>query len=167
MYEFLAEPAFLEARKNKQPCVLRGALPDTPSWDDVFVNLEKSMQEDSLIKLGPYLSIVTHNGHKHIRYAAEFLAEIQKLAPTLAGSAHVYIGLTRFSESFGRHRDNSDVFFWQIIGSTSWKVFTQDGIREHVLNAGEMIYVPRYMEHEVASLSPRVGISFGLDYGNR
>ena len=166
MYEFLEDERFLEARKNKQYFFF-GSIPlATPGWDDVFGNLEKSIEEQSLVKIGPYFSLVTHNGDKHIKRAGEFLNEIRKLDTSLSGSAHVYIGLTKFSESFGKHKDNCDTFFWQAIGSTSWKVFAQTGVKEHVLNAGDMIYVPRYMEHEVASLSPRVGISFGLDYGS-
>ena len=165
MYKSLEDENFLEARKNKQYYFFGRVLPNTPSWDDVLMNLEKSIEEKSQIKIGPYFSLVTHNGHKHIKLAAEFLDEIKKFDVSLIGSAHVYIGLTKFSESFGKHKDNADVFFWQIIGSTSWKVFTQTGIKEHTLNVGDVIYVPRYMEHEVTSLCPRVGISFGLDYG--
>lgn len=164
MYEFSQDEKFLQARRNKQYCLLEGILPETPGWDEVFMNLEKSIAEDSLIKIGPYFSLVTHNGDKHIPRAAQILAQIKTLDPSLSGSAHVYIGLTKFSESFGRHKDNCDTFFWQIIGSTNWKVYTQEGTREHTLHVGDLIYVPRYMEHEVSSLCPRVGISFGLDY---
>lgn len=166
MYKFLEDKEFLEARGSKQPYYFRGVLPNAPSWDDVLRNLEKSLEEQSLVKVGPYFSIVTHNGDKHIRLAGELLDEIRKLDPALGGSAHVYIGLTRFSESFGKHKDNADVFFWQVIGSTHWKVFAPAGVKEHTLTTGDMLYVPRYMEHEVTSLSPRVGISFGLDYGS-
>jgi hypothetical protein len=165
MYEFLKSEPFLEARSNGRPYYFRNALPKTPSWDDVFRNLEKSIEENSLIKVVSHFSIVTHNGHKHLAAAAAFLEEIRKLDPALTPSAHVYIGLTRFSESFGKHRDNSDVFFWQILGSTNWKVYAQEGTREHNLKIGDVLYVPRNIDHEVTSLSPRAGISFGLDYG--
>ena len=167
MYEFLQDAAFREARKAKRYWFFRKALQETPGWDDVFRNLEKSIEEQSLVKIGPYFSLVTHNGHLHIPQATAFLKEVQQFDPSLAGSAHVYIGLTKFSESFGRHRDNSDVFFWQVIGSTNWKVYPDDGVKEHVLTAGDIIYIPRYMDHEVTSLCPRVGISFGLDYGEK
>jgi ribosomal protein L16 Arg81 hydroxylase len=166
MYEFLQDKDFLDARKQKQDFYFRGVLPITPSWEDVFTDLEQSLEERSLVKVGQNFSVITHNGHKHIRLAAQFLDVIGKLDPSLSGSAHVYIGLTRFSQSFGKHKDNSDVFFWQIIGSTHWKVFPQTGVKEHTLKAGDVLYVPRYMEHEVTSLCPRVGISFGLDYGS-
>lgn len=164
MYEFLRDKEFLEARNNGRHYLFRGVLPNTPSWDEVLANLEKSLAEQSLVKVGPYFSIVTHNGDKHIPLAEAFLAEIRKLDTSLGGSAHVYIGLTRFSESFGRHRDDADVFFWQILGSTRWKVFPRAGVAEYVLGVGDVLYVPRQMDHEVVSLCPRVGISFGLDY---
>jgi ribosomal protein L16 Arg81 hydroxylase len=166
IYAFLENAEFLEARRNKRYFLFRGVLPNTPSWDDVFRDLEKSLEERSLIKAGPYFSFVTHNGDKHIPLAAQFLDEVKKLDASLSGSAHVYLGLTRFSESFGKHKDNADVFFWQIIGSTRWKVFTQAGVKEHTLQVGDVLYVPRYMEHDVTSLCPRAGISFGLDYGS-
>lgn len=165
MYGFLSDAAFLDARERGRYFLFSGALSCTPSWDEVLLNVERSIEENSLIKLGPYLSIVTHNGHVHLQAAADFLAAIRRLDPSRPASAHVYIGLTRFSESFGRHRDNSDVFFWQVLGRTSWKVYAQDGVQEHTLGAGDVLYVPKNMDHEVRSLCPRVGISFGLDYG--
>jgi ribosomal protein L16 Arg81 hydroxylase len=164
MYKFLEDKDFLDARRNKRDYRFCGVLPSTPSWDDVFLNLEKSIDEKSIVKVGEYFSIITHKGDKHIPLAEQFLEAIRKLDPSLGGSAHVYIALTRLSQSFGRHKDNADVFFWQIIGSTRWKLFNDAGVKEHTLNVGDVLYVPRYMEHEVTSLGPRVGISFGLDY---
>lgn len=165
MYKFLEDGKFLEARKNKRYYFWHKVLLDTPSWDDVLKDLEISIEENSPIKIGQYFSIITHRGDRHIQLAAEFLDEIKKLDASLPGSAHVYTGLTKYSQGLGKHNDNADVFFWQIIGSSSWKVSTQAGIKEHALTVGDVIYVPRYMDHEVTSLGPRVGISFGLDYG--
>ena len=165
IYKFLEDEQFAAARRSNRHFLFRGVLPDTPSWDEVLTNLEKSLEAQALVKAGPYFSIVTHDGDKHIRLAGALLEEIRKLDPSLGGSAHVYIGLTRFSESFGKHRDNADVFFWQVIGSTRWKVYAQAGVAEYTLGVGDVLYVPRQMDHEVVSLCPRVGISFGLDYG--
>jgi hypothetical protein len=165
MYKFFEDEKFLEARRNKQYYFWSRVLLNTPSWDDVLRDLEKSIEENSLIKIGQYFSIITHLGDRHIPLAAEFLDEVKKLDVSLPGSAHVYTGLTKYSQGLGRHNDNADVFFWQIIGSSNWKVFTQAGMKEHALNVGDVIYIPRYMDHEVTSLGPRVGISFGLDYG--
>lgn len=164
MYKFFEDEKFLEARRNKQYFLWRRVLLDTPSWDEVLRDLEKSIEENSPIKIGQYFSIITHRGDKHIPLAAAFLEEMKKLDASLPGSAHVYTGLTRYSQGLGKHNDNADVCFWQVIGSSNWKVFAQDGMKEHVLDVGDVIYVPRHMDHEVTSLGPRVGISFGLDY---
>jgi len=164
MYNFLKDPNFLNAKENKDYFLFKKVLPNVPSWDDVFINLQNSIEEQSPIKTIPKFTIITHNGHTHLKLASEFLNEIKKLNPALNASAHVYIGLTKFSESFGKHKDDSDVFFWQIIGNTNWKVSSLSGLKEHVLEVGDVIYVPNNMFHEVTSLGPRVGISLGLDY---
>jgi ribosomal protein L16 Arg81 hydroxylase len=62
------------------------------------------------------------------------------------------------SETFGRHKDSMDVYFWQIQGSTRWEF---DNIN-YVLAPGDLIYVPKETYHNVVPLGPRAGISMSL-----
>jgi ribosomal protein L16 Arg81 hydroxylase len=167
MYEFLKDVDFLEARKKQNHFLFKKVLTDVPTWDDILLNVEKSYEENLLIKYLPNFTIITHNGEKYIKSVFDLLQEIKKIDNSVNASAHVYISLTKFGKSFGKHKDNSDVFFWQIIGNTIWKIETEDGIEEYVMEVGDIIYVPRGIFHEVIPLSPRVGISLGLDYGSK
>lgn len=164
MYEFLQDTNFLEARKNRNCFLFEKVLMDVPTWNDVLMNIEKSVEEGSRVRFIPDFTIITSKGESHIKQAFNFLQQLKKLEESLDASAHVYIGLNKFAKSFGKHRDNSEVFFWQVIGSTTWKIQTSYALKEYTLEVGDVIYVPTFMEHEVTSLGPRVGISFGLDY---
>ncbi len=78
-------------------------------------------------------------------------------------SAHMYISLSKRSKTFDKHKDNSDVWFWQCIGKTKWEIFESDTIYSYILEPGDFIYVPKNMFHKTTPLSSRVGISFGVD----
>ena len=54
------------------------------------------------------------------------------------------------------HRDPQDNFYWQCIGSTEW-VF--DG-QTHIVEPGDVIFIPASAEHAVNFSMPRAAISF-------
>ena len=94
------------------------------------------------------------------------LKKIKNNNPNNSYSAHAYISLSKESKTFGKHKDESDVWYWQCIGSTQWKIFESNETISYILEPGDIIYVPRGIFHDIIPLSPRVGISFGLDFLN-
>ena len=70
-------------------------------------------------------------------------------------TAHLYFNVTTKAETFGRHKDTMDVYYWQCQGVTQWIVEDKNVI----LNPGDLIYIPSGMYHSVTPLSPRLGIS--------
>lgn len=163
MYEFLCDSNFIKAKCNNKHYYFGNVLLDVPSWDDVFLNLEKSLEENSFIRNMYGYGIVTHNGGTHIQKVKDFQTEIGKKEKHKNVTSHVYIALTKFFPSFDNHKDTSDVFFWQIIGKTKWIVTDNNVEFEYILSPGDVIFVPKDMYHKVISLGPRVGISIGLD----
>ena len=122
------------------------------SWEDLLINFNNSVLCKENIKYKPVGFYVSHNAVK-----------IDKLKPLYKklniSEAHLYISLTSVNEnnlgSFGKHTDTMDVWFWQAKGITKWQIMN----KEYVLSPGDLIYIPKGVEHCVISLSPRAGIS--------
>ena len=163
VYEFINDTNFNLARDNKQELYIPGLLTDTISWDESFDYFTKVVNENSIIKTpGQFFTLVTHTAHLHIdkvQVVCEHLKNLKNRINTqYPVEGHMYMGLTAMSESFGPHSDDCEVMFWQCIGQTQWTVNN----KVYVLSPGDCIYVPQGMEHDVKSLSPRMGISFGF-----
>lgn len=74
-----------------------------------------------------------------------------------------YFGAVSFTTkepTTSKHNDPIDVIYAQFVGSATWTIFDEDGSDVHVLNPGDIIYVPKTIMHEVTSLTPRAAISF-------
>ena len=70
------------------------------------------------------------------------------------------VSLTDKEPTTGNHSDPIDVIYCQFVGSVTWTISDETGSESHVLNPGDIIYVPKSVMHEVTSLSPRAAISF-------
>jgi hypothetical protein len=74
-----------------------------------------------------------------------------------------YFGAVSFTTkepTTSKHNDPMDVIYAQFVGSVTWTIYDEDGSQSHVLNPGDIIYVPKSVMHEVTSLTPRAAISF-------
>jgi hypothetical protein len=72
------------------------------------------------------------------------------------------VSFTDKEPTTGRHNDPMHVIYCQFIGSVEWMIFKNEDQEEKsfILNPGDIIYIPKGVEHEVRSLSPRAAISF-------
>jgi uncharacterized RmlC-like cupin family protein len=70
------------------------------------------------------------------------------------------VSITNKEPTTGKHSDPIDVIYCQFIGSVTWNVFNDNGFESFIINPGDIIYVPKLIEHEVVSLTPRAAISF-------
>lgn len=61
-----------------------------------------------------------------------------------------------------RHSDDVDGFYIQCDGSTIWRVFQNNEIQEYKINIGDLIYIPKFVEHSVETLCPRNAISIAF-----
>jgi mannose-6-phosphate isomerase-like protein (cupin superfamily) len=121
-----------------------------PTWEDILDNFNQSVLNKKLIKHSSLGFFVSHDANK--------LKEVKKVLKKLKlKEAHLYLNIC-VSETFGRHKDSMDVYFWQIQGSTRWEF---DNIN-YVLAPGDLIYVPKETYHNVVPLGPRAGISMSL-----
>ena len=163
MEHIFENKSFLDCRvKGKHFYFSKQTLP-VITWDDVIAcfNLN-AINKLEIRELGNY-GIVLHN-YTGIDHADTLLKYYSKLDPVVSSSAHVYISFLETSNTFGKHKDTSDVLFWQAIVSTHWVIEDNGSVFNYILKQNELIYVPRGMYHSVTPLTPRVGISLGLDY---
>lgn len=161
MYDFLSNDSFLEAKKKNKHYVFRNTGMNLPTWEDILRCLDETVAKKSKIKILDHLGFVVLETYI-ISSAETFRKHISSIFDRPV-SAHCYISFLTSSKTFGRHNDNSDVYFWQVQGTTRW-VVEDDPLCEYILEPNDLIYVPKKMIHEVFPLCPRAGISFGVDY---
>lgn len=155
----LSDENFLnDIRKNKIS-VCKNGLTKFPTWDEIFYDLDLSFKKNHFIRTFNGFGITTHNADEHLECCRNFLRDMQFLFPDKKPSAHIYTSLTTENFGLGKHKDTVEVFFWQVHGKTLW-IFDDMQID---LKPGDVLYVPKLVYHQVMSMSPRVGISFGFE----
>ena len=161
---FLQDKNFLEKRNNHQHYFFNVDEEElTLSWDTVIQCLNFNTINNIPYKLLSNYGIVLFNLN-NIDVIKRILKEFSLLDTNVPSTAHLYISFTEVSDTFGRHKDKSDVLFWQSIGSTKWVIEEGAKTYTYVLKQNDFIYIPRGMYHTVVPLTPRVGVSFGLTY---
>lgn len=164
-YSFLQNDNFLKARTDKDYYFFGDVGLELFTWEEVIKEFNRTVVSNIEFARFENLGLTLFEA-ENILNVKPFLDEYAKLDFSAPPSAHCYVSFLETSKSFGRHKDKSDVLFWQVIGKTKWIVETLQGVREHVLGPNEAIFVPRQMYHNVIPLTPRASVSFGLDYAN-
>jgi ribosomal protein L16 Arg81 hydroxylase len=162
MFNFLIDQQFTSNRQDKNHHVFRNLNLNAPSWSDILEHLNRNVVTNAKIKVLDNLGFVYFDADK-MSSVGMLLDAIRQWSGQKC-SAHCYISLLESSATFGRHNDNADVFFWQVQGRTHWTVEQGTEIYEYELTPGDLIYIPRFMIHQVVPLTPRAGISIGIDY---
>lgn len=135
----------------------------TLTWDCVLTCLNENVKYNRPLKVSQRFGIVIHDTTMNSAIC-DLIKEIGFLDSDLKSSAHLYVSLTDTAETFGWHKDTSDVIFWQAIGKTLFSVRQGYRIIDHILEPNDLLYIPRGIMHNTRPLTPRAGVSFGLDY---
>jgi len=124
----------------------------TPNWESLLNNFNDSVLNKKVIKHKYLGFFVSHN--------ADNIKEVKNVLKNLKlNAAHLYFNVTSLGGTFGKHKDEVDVYFWQVQGHTKW-VFENKTI---LLNKGDLLYVPKGIYHEVIVEAPRAGISMSFN----
>lgn len=118
-----------------------------PSWQCILENYNWSLANKKLVKHICPGFFASHEAH----LIKEVEVSLQKLN---CKTAHLYIN-TCVGPTFGRHKDNTDVHFWQVQGITHW-IIDNNTI---ILSPGDLLIVKKQVYHEVVPQTPRAGIS--------
>tara|TARA_R110002020_G_scaffold132423_2_gene295730 strand:+ start:135 stop:536 length:402 start_codon:yes stop_codon:yes gene_type:complete len=120
---------------------------NTPSWEELLSNLNFSFIHDEFFEHSSTGFFLTLSAFK--------IETVQKTLKKLGlQHAHLYINIVN-SETFGPHKDECDVWFWQVKGQTIWEVENE----QFNLEEGDLIFVPKGIIHNIIPLGPRAGIS--------
>jgi len=121
---------------------------NTPSWQTIIDNFNYSIIYNNEVRYTPKSFFVSHDAY--------LMTEVKNVLSSLnLKYAHLYINFAVERNTLARHKDDVDVWFWQAQGITKWKFDDQ----EHILEPGDLIYVPKKIYHDVTPLTPRAGIS--------
>jgi mannose-6-phosphate isomerase-like protein (cupin superfamily) len=131
------------------PYFIREYNLDVVNWTEAFLNYDNSVRNNKQIKFSYPGFFVSHEGHE-IEKVKDVLKDLK------CSIAHLYFNISIKAETFGKHKDTMDVYFWQCQGVTKWIIEDKD---EVILNPGDLIYIPKEIYHSVIPLSPRLGIS--------
>jgi len=122
-----------------------------PSWDNLIENFNNSVMNNKFIKHTCLGFFVSHEAHE--------IKEVKKILKDLKlNIAHLYFNITLNGKNFGKHADDVKVYFWQVKGQCEWII--ED--KKYLLDVGDLIIIPKLIEHEVIPLTPRAGISMSL-----
>jgi len=123
-----------------------------PSWETLLNNFNNSVLDNTLIKHQCPGFFVSHDAYK-IKEVKEVLKKLK------LKTAHLYFNVTKAGGTFGWHKDDVDVHYWQVQGYTEW-VFEEKTI---LLKKGDLVYVPKGIYHHVIAHEPRAGISMSYE----
>lgn len=156
---FTSNNSLVNSIKHKKHLRLKENLPKI-TWEDVIGCINSNVEKKQFIKIQDNFGIVLHL--VELENVQTILQHFHCLNPCKTPSAHMYISFSTQSETFGWHKDDTDVMFWQAIGSTKF-LLADNQIYEYNLEPNDLLYIPRQMMHCTIPNSPRVGISMGLD----
>tara|TARA_B100000085_G_scaffold273908_1_gene289920 strand:+ start:121 stop:570 length:450 start_codon:yes stop_codon:yes gene_type:complete len=136
----------------KEVKYIKGYNPNIPTWSEIIENLNTSWSNGGFIKNITPGFFVCHQAQQ-IEKVRIVLKDLE------CKYAHSYINVLQSSRTFGEHNDTMDVNFWQGEGITKWII---NGDKEYLLYPGDLIMVPKGIDHNVKPLTPRFGISFSV-----
>lgn len=154
---------FFENFYRKKHCFFRADGFDI-SWDDIMENFNLGFKQTPPdIKVRENLAFVLHQTLTPKLLPVQMFADDLSQTFSVPTETHYYVSFLDQSKTFGKHKDKSCVFFYQAIGVTRFTVYDKETLT-YELEKGDMLYIPAGMYHDTKPLTPRVGISFGLEY---
>ena len=124
---------------------------DVVNWSELIETYNIAIENNEQVKINLPGFFVCHNAH--------IIEKVQKAMKILnAVDAHAYFNISVHGKTFGWHHDTVDVYYWQCIGRV--KILIED--EEFLLEPGDMIKIPKFREHNVIPLTPRLGISMSV-----
>jgi len=171
MFDFLYHSEYINSKLTEDYYHFGKVRVPSPNWNEVLKEFDReykihlSTDYKDICKFQERFGFVLHEFHA-IPIIFEFMKAIgasHKFRGRQHFTALAYISLSSESATYGRHKDTMDVWCWQMLGHTLWKVEGKKRNFEKVLEPGELIYIPRGMWHETKPMTPRVGLSFGSE----
>lgn len=133
---------------------------ERPTWEEILDNLDRNVSNNLKYHSSKHLGFSIHDTRDIIKIYP-ILKQIQNKFIDQKISSHLYISLSKLSQTLGKHRDVMDVIVWQCVGITHWKIYDHV-LYEYDLKPGDFLYIPKKMYHDTYPVTPRASISFGI-----
>lgn len=161
--DFIKNQKLLQARENRRHVFLGDQNLTLPTWQEIIECVNWNMENDKSFRGYEYFGLAVWDCST-IKCVDEARMAYATLDTNLKPSAHLYVSLCTKAKTSGWHWDDSDIVYWQAIGETKFEI--EDDGREftYIMKPNQMVFVPRGMYHNTTPLTPRAGISLGLDY---
>ena len=155
---------------SSEPKLIRNFQCDVLDWTDVIDNLNYTIDNHLFFKKFENYGFVTHNGYTipKCRTILNLIYKNNLDHPKEAFTAHIYTSFTTLSATFDEHIDaTTDVWFWQCIGITKWEFTFNSNKIEELLFPGDILFIPKGIPHKTTPMTPRSGVSFGLEHDKK
>jgi len=160
---------FLMAYMKKRIDFISFASMNIDRCDDLGENFNPIIKKLSEIHPGKYISVLSiihmiskNNIIIENEYYEKFYKNFIKVNPNKKPGAE------NIDDPFTPtiHKDEVDGFFIQCEGQTKWNIYYQEIPETHILDKGDLIFIPHGISHSVLSLSPRAALSISFSDGD-
>jgi mannose-6-phosphate isomerase-like protein (cupin superfamily) len=174
-----------KARETNRAVVFKNLAPEVPTWDRIVSYVDKEMHTPpSVVPMEPLNErvingvILHHLFYMMVRhpYPEDFpeVLQVQNaveaaigIRPNIVNSIVNYIS---GEEPIPVHSDDRETFYWQCQGNAEWQIYDDWRDREpvdgHLLEPGDVIYLPRKVNHSVRMPTPRMAVVFEIGQDN-
>jgi mannose-6-phosphate isomerase-like protein (cupin superfamily) len=155
---WIDSPELAAAFKAKWPIKIDRVAPINVAWDDIHTCIN-----DDTIFLHPGAYIIESINYQIFPWVKEVEDKLLKTFPPRTGdvSTHLYASLYSGAKTLGKHMDTADVFYIGGIGTTSFVI--NESVYE--IKSGDVLYIPRSVDHTPTPTLARAGFSIGLEHG--
>jgi len=161
----LQDPEYLKARANNEWYFWPQAGLTSPSWEELLENVAWAcMNPLNSSKVLKNFSFVSYRADR-IPLVKEILKRVAQEQLSDSFSAHLFFSMSTESQNYGRHEDDSDLWYWQMYGRTHWTIEHPDGSKvERMMEPGDWLYCPRHYYHTAVPQGARASLSFAQHY---
>lgn len=165
---------------NNASIVFKNAMPDVPDWKVFLDHLNEEIHTPMDSPLNPdrpfnervingvmmkslfYMDVRTRNMEK-FSGVKEIIEIFSEATGESVYPVSVFINFVANEYSVPKHHDKRETIFWQCQGRSVWHVYPpeSDFPVSYTLEPGDIIYVPKWIDHQVAVEEPRAAIAFG------
>lgn len=152
--------SLMTAYQNKNPIYIKNFLNIQFDWENFIDLLDIHISSNLEFHVKENFGWILSHGFfdSKIRFGAEKI-NLYGLDKNKIYSAHVYASMTKHSFGSGYHNDDCDVFYLQTKGKSTWFI---DEFGSYEMNEGDLIYCPKFINHEVTISEKRIGVSYAI-----
>ena len=173
------------ARENNTAVVFKNLAPEVPSWERIIKYVDHEMHNPpGSIPMEPLNErvingvILHHLFYMMVRHPdpQEFpeVLQVQDAIETAIGVRPIIVNsivnYVSGEEPIPVHSDDRETFYWQCQGQAMWQIYDDWRDREpsavHMLESGDVIYLPRRVNHSVMMPTPRMAVVFSIGQDN-